>query len=363
MGNVQHEILSTLHSAKLRDPGLTFSRIAAPTESVDNINDTTHRAGKTLDRLEPVVRSWEKVRIHLSREKHPKFTCAVFQVPAAAADDTAAILVAYGALGCEVKKIPHSRGPGRSKQDGRAASCLFSPIYAEYAAPDRVCHAGTDDRRRGTGDSEITDPGWATLWQSRFSPLPIGRRFLIVPPWHRKKDGKRDDDRATIVIKPAQAFGTGHHPSTLGTLNLMEEWCETHRVERGFDVGTGSGILAIAMHKLGAKQIVAIDIDPIALENARENAELNGIDGPIRFSMAPAGSIRGRFDLITANILSSVLIGIAPILKTRMRPGGGLILAGILKREAAAVVAAFAPELRCVHTRIDKAWAALLMER
>ena len=69
MGNVQHEILSTLHSAKLRDPGLTFSRIAAPTESVDNINDTTHRAGKTLDRLEPVVRSWEKVRIHLSRER------------------------------------------------------------------------------------------------------------------------------------------------------------------------------------------------------------------------------------------------------------------------------------------------------
>jgi ribosomal protein L11 methyltransferase len=294
---------------------------------------------------------------------HPKFTCAVFQVPAAAADDTAAILVAYGALGCEVKKIPQSRRPGRSSK-----KAVQLHAYFHRFTPQMQRRIASVTRGLTIGGAEpviqqITDPGWATLWQSRFSPLPIGRGFLIVPPWHRKKDGKRDDDRATIVIKPAQAFGTGHHPSTLGTLNLMEEWCETHRVERGFDVGTGSGILAIAMHKLGAKQIVAIDIDAIALENARENAELNGIDGPIRFSMAPAGSIRGRFDLITANILSSVLIGIAPILKTRMRPGGGLILAGILKREAAAVVAAFAPELRCVRTRIDKAWAALLIER
>jgi ribosomal protein L11 methyltransferase len=300
-----------------------------------------------------------KVLIHLSREKHPKFTCAVFEVPAAAADDTAGILIAYGALGCEVRKIPQTGGRERSR---KKAVQLYA--YFRRFTPTMQRRIASITRGLTIGGSEpliqpITDPGWATLWQTRFSPLPIGRRFLIVPPWQRNKDG----DRATIVIKPAQAFGTGHHPSTLGTLNLMEEWCETHRINRGFDVGTGSGILAIAMHKLGAGEIVAIDIDAIALENARENAELNGIDRPIRFSMAPAGSIRGRFDLITANILSSVLIGIAPILKTRMRPGGGLILAGILKREAADVVAAFAPELRCVRTRIDKAWAALLMER
>jgi ribosomal protein L11 methyltransferase len=295
----------------------------------------------------------------LSREKHPDFTCAVFQVPAAAADDAAGILIAYGALGCEVRKIRPPRDPRRSMK-----KTVQLRAYFRRLTPTLQRRIESATRGLTIGGSEpvvlqITDPGWATLWQTRFSPLPIGRRFLIVPPWQRTKDG----DRATIVIKPAQAFGTGHHPSTLGTLNLMEEWCETHCVNRGFDVGTGSGILAIAMHRLGAQQIVAIDIDAIALENAHENAELNGIDGPIRFSMAPAGSIRGRFDLITANILSSVLIGIAPILKKRVRPGGGLILAGILKREAAEVVAAFAPELRCVRRRIDKAWAALLMER
>ena len=206
---------------------------------------------------------------------------------------------------------------------------------------------------------QVVDPGWATMWQTRFEPLPIGRRFLIVPPW-RLTEG---EDRLRIVIRPGQAFGTGHHPSTLGTLNLLEEWCASHRVGRALDVGTGSGILAIAMHKLGAAQVVAIDIDATALENARENAVLNGINGEIRFSAAPLGSIRGRFDLITANILSSVLIAMAPALKARLRPAGGLILAGILKREAAGVVSAFAPEVRCVRSRFDKAWAALLMER
>jgi ribosomal protein L11 methyltransferase len=189
--------------------------------------------------------------------------------------------------------------------------------------------------------------------------LPVGRRFLIVPPWRRVADR----DRLNIIIRPGRAFGTGHHPSTFGTLNLVEEWCSKRRVGRALDVGTGSGILAIALRKLGVGPVVAIDIDATALENARENAELNRLGGQIRFSAAPLGSIRGRFDLITANILSSIVIDMAPQLKARLRPGGGLILAGILKREAAEVAAAYSPELRCVSTRIDRAWAALMLER
>ena len=295
--------------------------------------------------------------IHSLREKD-SFTCAVFKVPAAAADDAAGILIAYGALGCEVKKVPAPRGPRRAKKAvllhayfKRLTSVALRRIVAILQG---MMVAGWQPTLH-----QITDPGWAKLWQTRFEPLPIGRRFLIVPPWRRTKDR----DRLVIVLRPARAFGTGHHPSTFGTLNLIEEWCESHRVVRALDVGTGSGILAIAMRKLRINQIVALEIDATALENARENAELNGIDSRIRFSMAPLGSIHGRFDLITANILSSVLIEMAPALKARLRPGGGLILAGILKREADSVISAFAPELRCVQTRIDKAWAALLMAR
>lgn len=282
----------------------------------------------------------------------------MFDVPAATADDAAGILVAHGALGCEVRKIPSAR-----RLDGTKKSVRLHAYFRRLAPASLRRIAAVLRGMTINGAAPVTrtlvDPGWATMWRARFEPLPIGRRFLIVPPWRRAKDPQR----LTIVIRPGQAFGTGHHPSTLGTLTLIEEWCETHRVGRALDVGTGSGILAIAMHKLGVPQVVAIDIDATALDNARENSELNGIDGPIRFSAAPLRSIRGRFDLITANILSSVLIAMAPALKVRLRPTGGLILAGILKREADSVASAFAPELRCVRSRIDKAWATLLMER
>jgi ribosomal protein L11 methyltransferase len=180
-----------------------------------------------------------------------------------------------------------------------------------------------------------------------------------VPPWNRAKALAR----IPIVIRPGQAFGTGHHASTFGTLNAIEELCGARRFERALDVGTGSGILAIAMHKLGARTIVAIDLDAIALENAVENADLNGMNGAVRFSVAPLRSIRGRFDLITANILSSVLIPMASQLKARLRPGGYLVLAGILAREADAVAAAYAPELTHLRTRADGVWRALVFER
>jgi len=300
----------------------------------------------------------KRTLIPLSHDSRPTYICAVFEVPAAIADDAAGILVAYGALGCELKKIRSTHRADGGKKAVRILGYFRRLTPAGRRRIEAVMGGITVD---GAAPEmrKVVDPGWATMWQARFEPLPIGRRFLIVPPWRRTEG----EERLRIVIRPGQAFGTGHHPSTLGTLNLLEEWCETHRVSRALDVGTGSGILAIAMHKLAVPEIAAIDIDPTALENARENAVLNGIEGRIRFSAAPLGSIRGRFDLITANILSSVLIAMAPELKARLRLGGGLILAGILRREAAGVLSAFAPELRCVRSRFDKAWAALLMER
>jgi ribosomal protein L11 methyltransferase len=129
------------------------------------------------------------------------------------------------------------------------------------------------------------------------------------------------------------------------------------------DVGTGSGILAIAMKLLGARDITAIDNDPVALDNARENAELNGVVRDLRISAIPLNSIRRRFDLITANILAPILIAMAPRLKRNLATTGHLILAGILAREAADVLAAYQPELRCVGRRTDRGWTALLMAR
>ena len=287
------------------------------------------------------------------------FICVIVETPATLADDAAGIFAAHGSIGCEIRKLP---GPALPKSSTRArvhayfdklGDQSFRQIIATLKRSGMIIAGGVATL------NSIADPGWATMWQKRFEPFPIGKRLLIVPPWNRANALAR----IPIVIRPGQAFGTGHHASTFGTLNAIEELCGARRFERALDVGTGSGILAIAMHKLGARTIVAIDLDAIALENAVENADLNGMDGAVRFSVAPLSSIRGRFDLITANILSSVLIPMASQLKARLRPGGYLVLAGILAREADAVAAAYVPELTHLRTRADGVWRALVFER
>ena len=205
----------------------------------------------------------------------------------------------------------------------------------------------------------VEDPGWATMWMDRFEPFTIGQRFLIVPPWRR--EGACSEERLRIVIQPGQGFGTGHHGSTFGVMRLLEDLYRERTWRRVLDVGTGSGILAIAAKLLGARAITAIDNDPVALDNARENAELNGVAQDVRISAVPLASIRRHFDLITANILAPILIAMAPRLKRNLAPDGRLILAGILKREADAVIAAYAPDLRCISRRTDRGWTALLM--
>jgi ribosomal protein L11 methyltransferase len=291
--------------------------------------------------------------------KKPRtYTSVVFETPAAVADEAGGILIANGALGCEVIK-------NRSRRPDKRKPVHLRAWFQRLTTRDlRRINTTLDDAGMLIDAAIPTarqhlDPGWATMWQARFEPFEVGRRFLIVPPWKRALPGKR----LPIIIRPGQAFGTGHHPSTAGTLTLIERVCARTRVSRALDLGTGSGILAIALHKLGVAQIIATDIDATALENARENAELNGIERGIRFSAAPLASIRGRFDLITANILAGVLIEMAPRLKARLRPGGRLILAGILSREAASVAAAYRPELRRLSTRVDGNWTALMMGR
>ena len=283
-----------------------------------------------------------------------------FDLPAAAADEAAAILVANRALGCEVSKIrPPHPAPARTPRRVRLKAYF-----------DRLDDAGLKRVRRALESAamitattrlqteSLVDPGWATMWMTRFEPFAVGR-FLIVPPW---KHAQRAE-HIRLVIQPGQGFGTGHHGSTYGVLRLLDDLYQKRPFARALDVGTGSGILAIAMRLLGIREITAIDIDPVALENARENAELNHVSEQVRFSLVPISSLRGRFDLITANLLSSTVIEMAPRLLRRLAPEGRLIVAGILAREADSVLAAYRPDLRCIDRRTDRGWAALVLAR
>jgi ribosomal protein L11 methyltransferase len=284
-----------------------------------------------------------------------------FEVRRDLADDAAGILVADGALGCEVRRI--SRGK-RSRNDTNGPVLLRAYFDQMTPAALRRLQAKLEAAHMLVKDSVpehsfIEDPGWATMWQERFAPLPIGRCLLVVPPWQREHAA----DRIELVIQPGQGFGTGHHPSTSGTLEAIEQLCGNRRIGHALDVGTGSGILAIAMAKLGVAAVTALDTDPAAVANAKENVRLNRAAAKIHVSTTPLSSVHGRFSLITANILSSTLIGMAPDLKARLRHRGYLVLSGILRREAAAVARAYLPELTAVENRNHDTWTTLIFQK
>jgi ribosomal protein L11 methyltransferase len=283
-----------------------------------------------------------------------------FDLPAAEADAAAAILVANRALGCEVSKIrPPRPAPVRTPRQVRLKAYFDRLNDADLRRVRRALEsaamiAATARLQRET----LVDPGWATMWKRRFQPFTVGR-FVIVPPWNHEHRA----DRIRLMIQPGQGFGTGHHGSTYGVLRLLDNLCQKRPFTRALDVGTGSGILAIAMQLLGVGEVTAIDIDPVALENARENAVLNHVGEHVRLSLVPIASLRRHFDLITANILSSTLIEMAPRLLHRLAPEGRLILAGILNREAESVIAAYRPAMRCIDRRADRGWTAVVLAR
>ena len=186
----------------------------------------------------------------------------------------------------------------------------------------------------------VDDDDWVRRSQSQFAPQRVGSRLWIVPSWHTPPE----PPALTVRLDPGLAFGTGSHPSTRLVLSALEE--KVRGGERVLDYGCGSGILAIAAAKLGAGAIDAVDIDPQAVEVARENARLNGVSlGAVLPGELPAGP----YDLVLANILSGPLIELAPELAARTRAGGRILLSGLFESQAADVQAAYAA---CFDTAI-----------
>jgi ribosomal protein L11 methyltransferase len=288
------------------------------------------------------------------------FVQADFSVPAGLADEAAGILAARGALGCAVQWTHKIRRSPRAPITLAAFFTSLSPpqLQAHRAA---LASAGMLDSSDGASQPRsLADPGWAAMWKSRFKPLKVGRRLVIVPPW---ESAAAFASRLPIIIDPGQGFGTGHHATTRCTLIATETECRRRVGDRALDVGCGSGVLALAMARLGVKRITALDNDPMALDNARHNAELNHCARAIKFSLTAVHKLRRPFPLITANILSSTLIAMAPDLARLLTPGGRLILSGILRREAAAVMAHYPPPLRRLRSHVEGGWITLVLGR
>lgn len=197
---------------------------------------------------------------------------------------------------------------------------------------------------------EVADQDWVRLTQSQFEPISIGERIWVVPSWHVAPD----PDALVLELDPGLAFGTGSHPTT----RLCMEWLE-HSVARGqsvLDYGCGSGILAILAKKCGADPVFGIDIDPQAVDSARENSARNHAD--VTFGLPDACPAQ-EFDIVIANILSNPLKLMASMLSSKVGPGGRLALSGVLARQADEVAAAYAPWLEIGVWRELDGWVCL----
>lgn len=175
---------------------------------------------------------------------------------------------------------------------------------------------------------------WSESWKSQVRSAQVGR-IWVGPPW-RTADAAPGSLR--ILIEPKMAFGTGDHPTTQLCLQALDELLTGRPGQSVLDVGTGSGVLAIAAKKLGAGRVRAVDTDPRAVALAQENCQLNQVDG-IELSDAPVPSIAEPFDILVANLFANALVQLAPVF--RRLAGKYLVVCGILDEQAAEVEAAF----------------------
>jgi ribosomal protein L11 methyltransferase len=175
----------------------------------------------------------------------------------------------------------------------------------------------------------IADQDWGENWKRFFKPVEVGSRFVIKPPWSSVRMKRR---QISIDIAPGMAFGTGTHASTKLCIRALEKRIKGKNISV-LDVGTGSGILAIASAKLGAVEVWGVDVDGVALKDARENVKRNDVSKVIRIRKGSIGHIQKRFDVVVANIDKRSLRRMRGSLPRHVKGAGFLILSGILEEE------------------------------
>lgn len=178
------------------------------------------------------------------------------------------------------------------------------------------------------------DEDWSTSWHRFFKPVEAGERFLICPDWEQCNSRKRE----VIYINPGRAFGIGSHETTRICIALLEKYISDDVVNL-LDIGTGTGILAIISARLGVKEIMAVDIDPAAVDAARENVEKNGVKERVTVRHGDlAKDVQGKYSLIVANLLPDLIINLLPVIPDLMEENTRLILSGIIREKKETVL-------------------------
>jgi ribosomal protein L11 methyltransferase len=214
------------------------------------------------------------------------------------------------------------------------------------------------------GVDTVAEQDWVRLTQAQFEPIRVSERLWIVPSWHQAPDPQA----IVLVLDPGMAFGTGSHPTTRLCLELLER--EVKAGDTVLDYGCGSGILAIAAARLGAGEVVGVDIDPQALIAARDNAASNKVSArfvdaahPLKGDESNDADDRGGFDIVVANILANPLRALAPALTAQVRAGGRLALSGILAEQANDLIDFYAPWIALAVADTRDGWVCLAGRR
>lgn len=205
----------------------------------------------------------------------------------------------------------------------------------------------------------IADQDWLAEWKKGYEPVQIGEKLLIAPSWKREQIAA--SERVIIQIDPGMAFGTGTHETTRGCLELLEKYWRGRSL---LDVGTGTGILAIAAIKLFPNShIIGFDVDPEAIDVAHENAEINGVADNLKFEVNHLTSFDGQgFDLILANLTADVIIPLAPLFPKAINAVGVLIISGILREQGDETLATLAAQgFRLLESKPDGEWVSFAL--
>jgi ribosomal protein L11 methyltransferase len=234
-------------------------------------------------------------------------------------------------------------------QTVRQALAELAGIYPELADPNPEYQ-------------ELADQDWASDWQQHFPPFRVGRHLVICPSW---VEWPATAEEVILTLDPGQAFGTGTHATTGLCLEaLADHFASACPPQRVLDVGTGSGILAMACAALGADEVVACDIDKDACRVASDNVDQNHLAGQVTITDKPLAEIPGRYDLVLANILAAENIRLAELLVERIAHQGRLVLTGILIEQEQQVIDAFtAFPLKLLSTDHRDEWTCIVCQR
>ena len=273
-------------------------------------------------------------------------------LPSGPAEDAAGLLVDAGAAGVEtLPSVGASVTLRATYADQGSIDELVEHTLATLAEIDVIPETVRVTRRE--------EEDWNQRFRERLEPMQIGERIWVVPSF--KKGFALPEGGIEISLDPGMAFGTGQHATTALCLVTLQQRIIGTRKQSVLDVGCGSGILSIAAAKLGANRIVGIDNDPFAVGVARENASANRVD--VDLLETPLAQIREQFDCVMANILAPILIELAPDLVRCTKPGGWLLVSGLLLEQEAEVRSEFLGQgMSLVERDHDQEWATLLFE-